>query len=207
MPRGFNDDEKQAITDSLIEQGRILFSQFGLRKTSINEITKKVGIAPGTFYKFYRSKEELYFEILEKEEEKIRDQWLNVDLNKGTHPKKALKNLLHSMVNQFESNPLIYQLYFENNVESILRKLPREKLVKHFDNDSSALNALIEKWEMQGIFFEENPEIIAGIFRSLFILSLHKKEIGQNVYQKIIERFIDLIVEGLVKKENKSCTK
>ncbi|MCJ8012272.1 TetR/AcrR family transcriptional regulator [Paenibacillus sp. KQZ6P-2] len=72
MPKGLNEYEKQEITNSLIEQGKILFSELGFQKTSINEITKKVGIAPGTFYKFYNSKEELYFEILEREEDQLR---------------------------------------------------------------------------------------------------------------------------------------
>ena len=82
MSRGFNEREKQVITNSLIEQGRILFSKLGFQKTSILEITKNVGIAQGTFYKFFNSKEELYFVILEMEEEKIKEQFANVDIFK-----------------------------------------------------------------------------------------------------------------------------
>ncbi len=61
MTRSFNDDEKQFIYTALIDQGKELFSQFGFKKTSILEITKRTGIAQGTFYNFFASKEELYF--------------------------------------------------------------------------------------------------------------------------------------------------
>lgn len=201
MPKGFNDHEKQAIIHSLIEHGKILFSKFGLQKTSINEITKNVGIAPGTFYKFYNSKEELYFDILEKEEKQIKKQFLRVDIKKGNQPKQAIKNLLRRVINTIETNSLIRQLYFENNMEAMLRKLPPERLEEHFKNDSDALSPLIKEWQKEGVFLDESPEVIAGVLRSLFVLTLHQKEIGEEIYQETMELYIDLIVEGLVKGE------
>jgi AcrR family transcriptional regulator len=202
MPKAFNENEKQMITDALLEQGRILFRQFGLQKTSINDITKNVGIAPGTFYKFYQSKEELYFEILEREEEQIKEQFLRVDIFKEHQPKQAIKSLLLQTINTIETNPLIRQLYFENNMDALLRKLPPEKLEEHFNQDSAALLPLIKQWQKEGLLLEENPEVIAGVLRSLFMLTIHQKEIGETVYQQTMELFIDLIVEGLVKEES-----
>ncbi|CAH2715337.1 hypothetical protein BACCIP111895_02521 [Neobacillus rhizosphaerae] len=202
MPKAFNENEKQMITGALLEQGRILFRQFGLQKTSINEITKNVGIAPGTFYKFYQSKEELYFEILEREEEQIKEHFLSVDIFKEHQPKQAIKSLLLQTINTIETNPLIRQLYFENNMDALLRKLPPEKLEEHFNQDSAALLPLIKQWQKKGVLLEENPEVIAGVLRSLFMLTIHQKEIGETVYQQTMELFIDLIVEGLVKEES-----
>jgi AcrR family transcriptional regulator len=202
MPKAFNENEKQMISDALLEHGKILFSQFGLQKTSINEITKIVGIAPGTFYKFFQSKEELYFEILEREEEQIKEQFLSVDIFKENQPKQAIKSLLLQTINTIETNPLIRQLYFENNMDALLRKLPPEKLEEHFNQDSAALLPLIKQWQKEGVLLEENPEVIAGVLRSLFMLTIHQKEIGESVYQQTMELFIDLIVEGLVKEES-----
>lgn len=199
MPRGFSDHEKNVITSSLIEQGRILFSQFGLQKTSIIEITKNVGIAPGSFYKFFNSKEELYFEILEIEEKHIKEQLFRIDISKENKPKKAIKNLFIQMINIVETNPLIRQLYVENNMEGLLRKLPEGTLERHFNNDSATLTPLIEKWKAEGILLEQDPEIISGMLRSLFLLTLHKKEIGETIYRETIERFTALIVDDLFK--------
>ena len=36
-----------------------------LKKTSVDQLTKAVGIAKGSFYKFYESKEILFFAVLE----------------------------------------------------------------------------------------------------------------------------------------------
>src|SRR5699024_11776025 len=123
MSRGFNDYEKQVITDSLLEQGKILFSKFGFRKTSIHEITKNVGIAQGTFYKFFNSKEELYFVILEMEEEKIKEELATIDIFKGNQPKKAIKIIHRKMVNTVEQNTILCEVYVGRNFETMLNKL------------------------------------------------------------------------------------
>lgn len=198
MSRGFNEHEKQFITDSLIEQGRILFSKFGFQKTSIHEITKSVGIAQGTFYNFFSSKEELYFVILEREEEKITKQLAHIDIFKDNEPKKAIKQVLREMIKAIETNPLIRELYFGDNMKKMVKKLPPESLEKHFKNDATSLLPLIETLKDKGIILKENPDIIAGALRSLFILTLHQKEIGTTIYQDTIDLFIDLVVEGLI---------
>src|SRR5690625_67293 len=199
MSRGFNDNEKQLITNALIEQGRVLFSKYGFQKTSIVEITKNVGIAQGTFYNFFNSKEELYFVILEMEEEKIKEQLAHTDIFKDNEPKQAIKQTIRKLINTVESNPLIRELYFGSNMKNMLKKIPPETLEKHFKNDTASLVPLIEKWKSEGVTLTENPEIITGVLRSLFLLTLHEKEIGVTIYEKTINLLIDLIVDGLVK--------
>jgi AcrR family transcriptional regulator len=198
VPKGFNPHERQHIADALMEHGRELFSKYGLQKTSISELTKMVGISQGSFYKFYDSKEALYFEILEKEEEAIKEQFLRVSLKGGNDPKKVLKGLLLQTIDEIERNPFIRQLYVENNRESMLRKLPPEKLEEHFKNDSMTLMPLIEKWQAEGVIVRKDPELLAGLFRSLFVLTLHEKEIGESVFRETLESYVTFLVESIV---------
>ena len=71
MSRSFSDQEKNMIRTVLLEKGRELFARHGLKKTAVGELTAAAGIAQGSFYVFFNSKEELYFEILEMEEAKL----------------------------------------------------------------------------------------------------------------------------------------
>lgn len=198
MSRSFKDYEKQIINNSLLEQGKILFSKFGFQKTSIQEITKNVGVAQGTFYNFFNSKEELYFMVLEMEKEKIKEQFSNVDIFKENQPKKAMKKILTQMLDAIEQNLLIREIYFGRNMENTISP---ELFEKQFHNNFTLFFPLIEKFKNAGFIIEESPDAIAGVFRSLFLLTLHKKEIGVAVYTETIELFIDLIVDGLIKKE------
>ncbi len=203
MARGFNSKEKQAIRLSLIEQGRELFNKFGFKKTSILDITKNVGIAQGTFYKFFHSKEELYFVILEMEEQKLREQFTAVDIFTEKDPKQAMKNILRQMIETIEENALIRELFIGNTMVHIVKNISSELLDEHYQNDSFAIEPLLEKLKQAGFIVEKEPEIVASILRSFFLLTLHKKEIGKDVFDETMDVFIDLIIDGLVKEEGK----
>ena len=201
MARGFNEQEKQKIHQTLMEEGKVLFSRFGLKKTSINELAKAAGIAPGSFYTFFNSKEELFFEIIEREEETIKNEFMNFDLNMAQHPKQAMKKLLLQTFIMIEENALFSQLLFEKNFDALLRRLPKEKLEAHFKKDSDTVALVASKWKKMGIVREIEEDVLAGLFRALFTMSLHKKEIGEGVYPKALKLLVDFIVEGLVSKE------
>jgi len=76
MARGFTDREREIIRNDLVATGRELFGTFGLKKTSIEDLTKAVGIAQGSFYTFFNSKEELYLEVMDREGEAIKQKLL-----------------------------------------------------------------------------------------------------------------------------------
>ncbi len=72
MAKHFTSSEKSAIQEELLEKGKDLFSRYGLKKTTISDLTTAVGIAKGTFYHFFDSKEILYFEIFLREERRLK---------------------------------------------------------------------------------------------------------------------------------------
>lgn len=203
MSRGFNEHEKQVIKHALIEQASELFRTLGFQKTSIAEITKNVGIAQGTFYTFFTSKEELYFLVLELEEEKIREQLSEIDLEleQVKQPKELFKKLLQKMIHIFETNPLMRELYIGDHFKNLWRRLPPEMVKKHYINDEEALSILFKKWKLVGINIKKKPSIVSGILRSLFVLTMHKKEIGEEVYHETLHLFIDMIADKLIEGE------
>ena len=199
MPAGFTEQEKQKIKTGLINEGRKLFSQYGLKKTTIKDLTGAVGIAQGSFYNFYASKEELYFEILDRESQKIRENISkNFDLIKD-NPGLGLKKMIFETYMALGENDLFKDL-FSGSYELLLRKLPEEKIKEHITMDYASMKPLIMKWQNEGILRKEKPEAIAGLFHVLFYLSLHKKEFGEN-YRDTFELLLDLIVDGLIKNE------
>lgn len=197
MTRAFNDREKEIIRQSLIEKGRELFLSYGLKKTSISDITKAVGIAQGSFYIFFDSKEDLYFEILQIEEEKIRGNLIDKQLLNKKLTKEVFKLFLKEVFKATE-NPLVKTLLIKEDYENLVRKLSEEKVKQHLQNDSKEMLPLIEYWQSQGIMRKIPAEIIISSIRALFIMSLHKKEIGEEIYEETINFYIDALCEQLI---------
>jgi AcrR family transcriptional regulator len=50
------------------QAGKKHFQRYGLRKTNVEELARAAGIAKGTFYHFFASKEDLCMEIFDREE-------------------------------------------------------------------------------------------------------------------------------------------
>lgn len=63
MPIAFTDEEMKQIRSKLITAGIRLSRELGLHKMSIEKLTEAVGIAKGSFYLFFGSKEDFILEI------------------------------------------------------------------------------------------------------------------------------------------------
>ena len=61
----FTDYETEQLRKALLKETRHCAVTLGMKKTSVEQLTKAVGIAKGSFYKFYESKEMAFFAVLE----------------------------------------------------------------------------------------------------------------------------------------------
>lgn len=61
----FSAEENAAIRETLLREARRCAVTLGLRKTSVEQLTEAAGISKGLFYKYFTSKELLFFEVLE----------------------------------------------------------------------------------------------------------------------------------------------
>ena len=65
MPTAFTDEELEHIRSALIQAGIRLGKELGLQKMSVEKLTAAVGIAKGSFYMFFGSKEDFILEVAE----------------------------------------------------------------------------------------------------------------------------------------------
>ncbi len=201
MTKAFRDKEKDLIKSKLIERGKELFARYGLRKTSIEDLTKAVGIAQGSYYNFFQSKEELYFEIMEQEELHIKNSLLSTHQMEESITKDALEAFLKDAFGMIDDSTFIKKLMSGEDYELLVRKLPEERVAKHIEADSDILTPMITMWQKQGAVIDRKPEVIGGLLRAVFTLSLHKKEIGEDIFPQVLELLFELIAQGIVKKE------
>lgn len=61
------DQPSSAKRERILQNAQRLFSRFGLKKTTVEEIIRITKIAKGTFYKYFPDKESLFLEVVEKE--------------------------------------------------------------------------------------------------------------------------------------------
>lgn len=68
--------KKDLVADELISQAKIVFSRFGYRKTTMEDIAAEAGRRKSSLYYYYKSKEDVFRAVIRKEagcvEESIR---------------------------------------------------------------------------------------------------------------------------------------
>lgn len=197
MARPFSADEKSKIALSLKAAGRELFTRYGLKKTAVGDLTRQVGIAQGSFYQFYGSKEELYFSILEDEEVRIRKMLLGclpVD-----RPLRAedLERMMIAGYEEAKATPLMMQLISGEAYQELVARVPSDMIQEHMRSDEDQLLPLVTKWQREGVMISEKPHIITGVLRALFMMVLHERELGSDQSSEIFRLMVRLIAKGL----------
>lgn len=73
MPVGFTEKEQESIKEKLFHAGIQLIRELGVQRTTVDKLTKKCGIAKGSFYLFYSSKEEYLMALAEYTSERAEE--------------------------------------------------------------------------------------------------------------------------------------
>lgn len=197
MPKAFNDREKELIKARLMEKAAEFLAVYGVRKTSVEDLTKAVGISKGAFYVFFDSKEELFLEIFEKYEREIRDEIMRIAFRPDMSPKESFRLFIKELFNLMYSNPILKHIN-SGEFEYLLRKLPEEKIQNHIRNDDDFICHFIEQKKMEGVLKDYDAKTISGLFRALFFIGIHKDEIGEESYPALVDMLSAMIADYLV---------
>ena len=200
MPTKFSTQEKQLIKENLVKKATEYFTQYGFSKTSVKELTEAVGISKGSFYNFFNSKEELLFEVFEKQRT-FRDQIFAEIMNSDLNGEEALLHLFYKTYEKIDSNQFFKRIYEENLIERMIRKLPPEKMQQHQEQDLKDSISLIRYLQEHNNLVKESPEVIVGLFRGLFFVTLYEKEIGEDIFKDVMNLFFRSLARGLTQIE------
>ena len=96
------EDKKKRIYDC----GKELFSSKGFKDTNISEITQMAGIAVGTFYNYYDSKEKLFMDIFLEENTQLKKETLE-KLDLSQNPLDVAKQMMALNMTGMNANPIL----------------------------------------------------------------------------------------------------
>lgn len=192
MPKSYSEQEREYIIKRLKEEAGKCLTKYGIRRTTVDEIVKRVRIPKGTFYLFYKSKELLLFDtILEQHnlmEQKIEESINSLDYSNITA--EQLTSVLFQFFKLAEELPIL-RMINSGEIELLARKLPQNVLEEHLNHDHNMLTNL---FGMLGLKPQVNIETFTGAFRAIYFATLHKEEIGEKNYDEALRH----LIHGLV---------
>ncbi|MEZ2661446.1 TetR/AcrR family transcriptional regulator [Aneurinibacillus aneurinilyticus] len=172
-----------------------LFHSKGFKDTNISDIAKMAGIAVGTFYNYYSSKERLFFEIYIKENEKFKKRIVeSLDMNQD--PVTLVRQIVEQNIGAMNSNKILKEWYNRD----LFRELEYYYEEVKGDDDSirSLYTGLFKKWKAEGAIREDiDDELLPAFFDSLAYIDTHKEEIGIRHFPQLIQYLAEFIMKGL----------
>ena len=189
MPKIYTEQEKKNIRRSLRAEGAKCLSLYGVRKTTVDEIVRRVNIPKGTFYLFYRSKEALFFDIIcsfsEEAEEMYLEMLQNLDEN---HIVTSLTDVFMAIAMKF-FNDGVYRILDEGELELIMRPLSDQDVIEMKEKQKGMLKRLFSYFSIDD---KDDIESFSAGFEAALCIFLNRDRIDD------IEKALRAIIRGLV---------
>ncbi len=188
----------------IFKSGREVFYSKGFKNTNVSDITKAAGMAVGTFYNYYSSKEQLFIEIFIKENENLKKNIMNAVDIKG-HPAKVIKEIIALNLSGTNSNPILREWYNTELISKLEKEFYKQGGMESiYELTNSGTVELIKNWKAEGKLRSDlEDEFILAIFKAIPYIDLHKEDIGIEHFPKIMDYITEFIMEGLTDHSNK----
>ena len=181
----FTERQNESIRSDLIREARRCGVTIGMRKTSVEQLTEAVGISKGSFYKFFDSKELLFFVVLE-----------DIHTECFAAARKSLMGNAHLAAADRAAAAILAAcrwlsetqafVFIENDAEFLLRRLPEEVKTAHYHDDETHIRALLEE---SGLQPRGGMALAAATVRGLILTVSHQEQIGA-LYPQVLETLV-----------------
>lgn len=177
--------------------GRELFEKQGFKDTNVAEIMKRAGMATGTFYRYYASKDQLFMEIYNDENVKLKKKVLaSLDLN--AEPLAVMKEMTQKNLAGMTAHPILREWYNRDVFQRIERAFREENGAARVDFLYDSFIDIVRQWQKEGKMRCDIPaEMIMAMFGALVNVEMHKEEIGLAYFPQVIEYLAAFTMKGL----------
>lgn len=195
MPKSYSEQERAYIRERLKEEAADCLATYGVRRTTVDEIVRRVNIPKGTFYLFYQSKELLLFEVIQEQQQSINRRLFQVisGLSGTKVSAEELTDAIYAFYKMAEEMPIL-KLIGTGEVELLARRLPREAVQAHLQDDTDTIGEMLA---MLPVKKDVDTNVVSAAFHAVYYATLHKAEIGE-AYDQALRTLIYGIVAQLI---------
>ena len=158
----------------ILEKAFELFRKNGYTDTKVEDITKALGISKGSFYTYFKTKEELLCELLESMKNSEMERYSKVEIDEN--PKKTLENFIKERFKSF--------LELLNNVDiGVVRSFAQNTIAGKFHEE---MTKFFKDFIKENILlkYESNRRYDIEIISDFIILTINNYLIEKIVCKK-----------------------
>lgn len=186
MPAIFTEERKKQIRKQLLDDGRKMLLKQGITKMNLNELARKAGIAKGTFYHFFPSKQEFILEIIHSYQNEKIEELKQLVVNKQEKLTIEETKVWYKTLYCKQENPI---LHFQNkDLQWLLERIPVDQIFRP-EVDIEIAKLIISM--IDGVRDDIDYAVLANFPKMMSFAIENKEFLHEEALSKNIELIID----------------
>ena len=202
LPRAVNKNLKNEKKELILKASSEIFSKTGFGAATIRQIAGAAGVAVGTIYVYFKNKDDILHELLNRHKE---EHYLLFDKMSALKPEKAIKFFYEDRFKSLSKlNNLISIFMFEVTRDKKLRGIIHKKIFEAINEKMKTFfKTAIEKKKIRDF---KDIEVLSVLMLSIVssIVSwkecVFSKQLKGITYERFADAVTDLAMNGLALK-------
>ena len=199
--------EKNARRDAILKAAKEAFFRKGFMETTVDSIADRCGLAKGTLYLYFNSKEEIYVSLMTKGLKLLKKEMENTAsaMHDG---EETLKRLLSVYYNFYLKNRKYFRIIFLSSHPDVRSRVSEELLKTSVETGNDCLRILsdaIKRGIDSGSFKQTDPwqaanilwATVNGLIMNYEKDPIYREEIVGIKLEKILTESLNLFMDGL----------
>lgn len=138
-----------------------IFAQYGLSKTTIDDIAKAAGVGKSSIYYYFENKEDIFRAVIETQVQKVQEQ-IKSAIDAVSDPKEKLKTFVLSRMKAFREVAHIYNHVFKDEYLKHYEYI--QKLRKDYDQtENDLVTGILNEGIKSGVFKIHDPSLASFV--------------------------------------------
>lgn len=192
-------EKDELVVQDIINGAKKLIQQYGLKKTTMEDIAKAAGKGKSTLYYYFKDKEEIFDRVINLEIDEFFNT-VKTAVNKQDDAISMLKTYVVTKIKTLREKINLYTFAIENDLQGRLNK-EFTNLRNRYDNEEKKLIGSILAKGVETDLFEEEISQQVDTLSELLVSCVRGVEmdiIAHNRNKALADK-ADLLVEMLIK--------
>ena len=200
MSQDMSKDNRDEMRDSIVKAATQVFTRFGFKKTSMDDIARSIRMGKSSIYYYFKSKEEIFQAVVDSEADMLR-----IKVNKilegsddSMSKLRAYVKLRMDLIKQLSN----YMEILKN--DDLMNLALTEKIRKKYDDEEvTIIRRILEEGNDKGLFKVKDLNLsslaIVTAMKGLEV-PLVTASMGIESLNMIIDDMLDILFFGIVKR-------
>ncbi|MBU5363363.1 TetR/AcrR family transcriptional regulator [Enterococcus raffinosus] len=194
MPRELTPDEKARNKQMLLDKGRALVYQYGIKKVSVDDVVASAGVAKGAFYHYFSSKDDFIYEIVYQiHRELFGGLKMIAERIKPLSSSERRKTIKVFSDQFFASKDMFFFVKEQQEVQNFLFRYSKEKMAELEAFEAQNYRDFFEILEIK----DKQPEIVQNYVHVLGFGMFHQEVMIENYLTETIHIMLDGLMDYL----------